>query len=92
MPVLYHHAPWYDKNYETSSIIVYLANILTHLVGYSCYPDERQIDLHEFTNSPEFAFILKSGIELDYETMANLTSQIRQTILAEADNVMRLFE
>ncbi len=93
MPILYHHAPWYDKNYETSSIIVYLANILTHLVGHSCYPDEKQIDLHEFTNSPEFAFILKSGIELDYETMLNLTGgQIRQTMLAEADNVMRLFE
>jgi len=92
MPILYHHAPWYDKNYETSSIIVYLANILTHLVGYSCSPDERQIDLHEFTKSPEFAFVLKSGVELDYETMMNLTNQIRQTILAEADNVMRLFE
>lgn len=92
MPVLYHHAPWYDKSYEMSSIIIYLANVLTHLAGHSCYSDERQIDPRTFTNSPEFAYALQSGIDLDYEKTLNLVNQIRQTIVAEADNVMRLFD
>lgn len=92
MPVLYHHAPWYDKEFETSSIIIYLANILTHLVGFSCLPDEKKIDLNSFTHSPEFSFILKTGIDLDYESMMNLINHIRQTIITEADNVMQLFE
>ena len=92
MPILYHHAPWYDKEYEISSIMIYLANILTHLVGFSCYPDEKKIDLQEFINSQEFSFVLQNGIDLDYEKILNLMNQIRQTIIAEADNVMRLFE
>lgn len=92
MEVLYHHAPWYDKNYEMSSIIIYLANILTKLSGYPCHPNENQIDLNNFVNSKEFDFIIKSGFDIDYETMKNLTSHIQEFIFQEADNVMRVFE
>lgn len=81
MEILYHHAPWYDKNYETGSIIIYLANILTKLAGYSCHPNEQQIDLHEFTNSSEIDFIIKSGFDLDYKTIKKLTNHIQEFIL-----------
>jgi len=90
--VLCHHAPWYDKNCETNSIIIYLANILSKFAGYSCHPDEKQIDLHEFANSSEIDFITKSGFDLDYETMEKLISHIQESIVGEADNVMTLFE
>ena len=92
MQILYHHAPWYDKNYETNSMIIYLANIFTKLAGYSCHPDEKQIDLHEFANSSEVNFIIKSGFDLDYETIKKLISHIQEFILIEANNVMKLFE
>ena len=92
MQILYHHAPWYDKNYETNSMIIYLANIFTKLAGYSCHPDEKQIDLHEFANSSEVNFITKSGFDLDYETIKKLISQIQDFMLIEANNVMKLFE
>ncbi|MBW1677101.1 MAG: HDOD domain-containing protein [Deltaproteobacteria bacterium] len=92
MQVLYHHAPWYDENYGTNSIIIYLANILTKLSGYSCHTDEKQIDPHAFANSSEIDFIIKSGFDLDYETIKNLTSHIRESISVEGDNIMRLFE
>lgn len=92
LPVLYHHAPWYDKSYEMSSIIVYLANILTHLVDYSCHPGEKKIDLQAFTGSREFDYLLKNGLDFDQETFMNLISRIRQTIVVEADNVLGLFE
>jgi len=65
MQVLYYHAPWYNKKYETNSIILYLANILTKLSGYSCHKDEKQININEFANSPEIDFAIKSGFDLD---------------------------
>lgn len=92
MQVLYHHAPWYDKNYGTNSIIIYLANIFTKLSGWSCHPDEKQIDPHAFATSSQIDFVIKSGFDLDYETIKSLTSQIQESISVEANNVMTLFE
>jgi len=92
MQILYHHAPWHDKNYRTNSIIIYLANVLTKLAGHPCHPDEKQIDLHEFANSSEVDFIIRSGFDLDYEATKKLISDIQEFILVEANNVMRLFE
>jgi HD-like signal output (HDOD) protein len=85
MQVLYHHAPRYDIHYMTKS------NIFTKLAGYTCHPDEQAIDLAEFANSPEMAFVNKSGFALDYETMEDLNGQIQASVAAEADNVMTLF-
>ncbi|NVM21162.1 MAG: HDOD domain-containing protein [Desulfobacterales bacterium] len=92
MQVLYHHAPWQDKNHGANHIIIYLANILAKLAGYPCLPSEKQIDLHEFANSQEFNFVIKSGFDLDYQTMEKLLIQIQELLLGEADNVMRLLE
>jgi HD-like signal output (HDOD) protein len=92
MQVFYHHAPWYDKNYETNAIILYLANIFTKLSGYSCHEDEKQINLDEFVNSAEIDFITKSGFDLDYETIKNLIIHIKEFVSAEAENVMSLIE
>ena len=92
MGILYHHAPWYDKNYVTNAIVIYLANILTKLAGHSCHAEEKQIDLKEFANSSEVDFIIKSGFDLDYETIKKFIYHIQEFVLVETDNVMRLFE
>jgi len=92
MQVLYHHAPWYDIDFTTNSNIIYLANIFTKLAGYSCHPDEKELDLEEFAGSPEMVFVNKSGFGLDYRAMADLNQQVQESVLAEADNVMTLFE
>jgi HD-like signal output (HDOD) protein len=92
MGILYHHAPWYDKNYMTNAIVIYLANILTKLAGYSCYAKEKEIDPYKFASSSEVDFIMKSGFDLDYETIKKFIYHIQEFVLAEADNVMRLFE
>jgi len=92
MQVFYHHAPWYDKNYETNSIILYLANIFTKLAGYPCHQDEKRIDPNEFANSPEINFVIKNGFDLDYGTIKNLISHIREFVSEEAENVMSFFE
>ena len=92
MGILYHHAPWYDKNYATNAIVIYLANILTKLAGHSCHVKEKQIDPYKFASSSEVDFITKSGFDLDYETIKKFISHIQEFVLAETDNVMRLFE
>jgi HD-like signal output (HDOD) protein len=92
MQVLYHHAPWYDIHCMTQSNIIYLANLFTKMVGYTCHPQEKKIEMEAFANSPEIAFVNKSGFALDYEAMGMLTTQIEESVLTEADNVMTLFQ
>lgn len=92
LQVFYHHAPWHDKNYSTASTIIYLANIITKIAGYTCHPDEKQIDIDAFINSQEMAFINKSGFQLDKEGFKNLINQIQEYIAIEANNVLKLFE
>ena len=91
MQVFYHHAPWYDKNYEANSIILYLANIFTKLAGYPCHQGEKRIDIDEFANSAEVDFVIKSGFYLDHKTIKNLINHIRESASEEADNMMSFF-
>jgi len=89
--VLYHHAPWYDKDYEVNNIILYLANILTKLSGYPCHPQEPLLNLREFAHSPEINYINKSGFELDYAILAKLLGHIKEVVESESGNLMSLF-
>ncbi|MFC1862816.1 HDOD domain-containing protein [Thermodesulfobacteriota bacterium] len=92
MQVLYHHAPWCDANFEDSSIAIYLSNILTKLAGYSCHPNEKQIDPIEFSGSSEADFIIKNGFDLEPEVIENLIKHIQEFVMEEADNVLKLFD
>jgi putative nucleotidyltransferase with HDIG domain len=92
MQVFYHHAPWYDKNYSAHSIIVYLANILTKLAGFSCHPDEQEMHPQEWSGTPEFDFVVKSGFDLDHETIKIFITHIQEFVLEESNNVLKLFE
>jgi putative nucleotidyltransferase with HDIG domain len=92
MQVLYHHAPWHDKNSESASIIIYLANIFTKLAGYSCHPDEKQLDPAILAASPEAEYVTKSGFDMDLRTLQNMTSHIRDYIQEETENVLTLFD
>jgi HD-like signal output (HDOD) protein len=92
LQVLYHHAPWADKTYETGSIMVYLSNIVTKLAGYSCHMDEEVIDMEAFSKSSQVGYINKNGFELDYETLDKFVNHVREFVVEEADNVMRFFD
>jgi putative nucleotidyltransferase with HDIG domain len=92
MQVFYHHAPWHDKNYMTGSIIVYLANIFTKLAGYSCLPTEKKADLAEFARSKVMEYIVKSGFDLDHETMEKLVHSIQEIASSEGRNVLSFLE
>ena len=90
--VLYHHAPWYDREYESNSILLYLSNQLTRLSGYLCHPDELPPDPAGFAASKEMEYVVKSGFELDLRTIRNMVSHIQEFIQEEFDNVMTLFD
>lgn len=89
--VLYHHAPWHDHPYQTNSIIIYLANILSKLAGYSCHPNEKKMDIEQFGRSSELEFLVKNGFELDQGILRNLITMVQEYISEEAENVMRIF-
>jgi len=92
MEVLYHHAPWSDQNYSTSSIMIYLANIFSKLAGYPFHSLEKKMEPHEFAKSPELEFAVKSGVDLDYESIVNLTSHIEEIACKEVGELMKVLE
>lgn len=90
--VLFHHAPWYDKENENHTILLYLANVLAKIVGYTCHPDEHALDIETFAASPEAEYVSKSGFDIDLKTLQNLTSRIREHLQEEAGNILTLFD
>jgi len=92
MQILYHHAPWTDKNYETGSIMLYLGNIITKLAGYSCHKAEKEMDLQAFSRSSQVGYINKNGFELDHDILEKFIKHTQEFIVEETDNVMRFFD
>ncbi|MBN2417942.1 MAG: HDOD domain-containing protein [Deltaproteobacteria bacterium] len=92
MYILYHHAPWGDKNFESGSIILYLANMITKIAGYYCHDNEKIIDPLEFTKSSQAAYINKNGFDLGGETLMNIITHVKEYIAEEANNVMKIFK
>jgi HD-like signal output (HDOD) protein len=90
--ILYHHEPWADKDYEIGSIMIYLADMITKLAGYSCHSYEEAIDLKAFSQSSEIEYINNKGFKLDYDTLEKLVAHIREFVVEEADSLMRVFD
>ncbi|OPX40831.1 MAG: hypothetical protein B1H13_05340 [Desulfobacteraceae bacterium 4484_190.3] len=92
MQVFYHHAPWHDKDEAVGSIIVYLANILTKMAGYTCLEGEKKIELSQFASSKAMQFVVKSGFDLDSSSLEKLVLQIQDFIAMERNNVLNVFK
>lgn len=91
MQVFYHHAPWNDTHYPTGSIIVYLANLLTKMSGYTCLETEPVMGLEEFAESKALEFVVKSGFDLDRQHLETLLQNIQEFIQSEGDNMLNFF-
>lgn len=92
MQIFYHHAPWYDKNFTSGSIIVYLANILTKMTGYTCFHYEKKIQIAEVISPSVLDFINKNGFELEQQSFEILLEHIQEFISAEIDKVLNIFD
>lgn len=91
MQIFYHHAPWHDKNFTTGSIIVYLANMLTKMSGFTCLREEKKVQVSDVISSSVLDFINKNGFEIDKESFEILLQHIHEFIASEKNNVLNIF-
>lgn len=92
MQIFYHHAPWYDKNFTSESIVLYLSNILAKIAGYTCCEGEKDVDASEILRPSMLEFLNKNGFDLNEESFKNLVVLIKEYISAESNNVLNMFE
>jgi putative nucleotidyltransferase with HDIG domain len=92
MQIFYHHAPWHDDNYTTGSTILYLANMLTKIVGYPCFKDEKQAEISDIINPAMLSYLNKNGFEIDGASFERLLQRINDHISNESSNVLSIFE
>ncbi|MEI6125347.1 MAG: HDOD domain-containing protein [Pseudomonadota bacterium] len=92
MQIFYHHAPWYDKNFTSGSIILYLANILTKISGYTCFEKEKEVADSDIMKPGTLEYLNKNGFELDEVSLKKLQNLINECITAESDNVLKIFD
>lgn len=90
--ILHHHEPWKDENYGKGSIILFLADLITKAAGYSCHVDEEEADLRRFLQSDQARCISDKGFKVGYETLEESVRYIRESVVGEADNMMRVFD
>ena len=89
--VFYHHAPWQDKIYPTGSCLIYLANIFTKLAGFPASAFEAKLDANQLISPNAMSYLIKSGFDLDTQTIDSLLVQINQLITENGHNVMGFF-
>lgn len=92
MQIFFHHAPWHDKSFTTESAILYLANILTKVSGFTCSSEEKPITASDIMRPTLLEFLNKTGLDIDEESYKNLLLLIREHISAENANVLTMFE
>ncbi|MEN8257290.1 MAG: HDOD domain-containing protein [Thermodesulfobacteriota bacterium] len=85
--VYYHHAPWLDKNFHKGSTIIYLANILAKMAGFSCLGEEKKIEVDQFVKSKAMQLIMGSGLNIDGDTIKQLLESIKK-LLAEDQGLL----
>ena len=91
-PVLYHHAPWHDRDSPCSSIVVYLANIFAKIIGYPSLKDEEPTTRELFRNPKLLKFLHLNGFELDAKKLDVMLGNLCQVINRGEDNVLHLFD
>ena len=74
-----HHTPWKDTTtYTTGSTIIFLANILTKMTGYTCVAEERVLTIEEFNRSTAMHFINKNVFKLDVSLIEKFITHINE--------------
>jgi putative nucleotidyltransferase with HDIG domain len=92
MQVFYHHAPWYDLNYTSGSIIIYLSDVMSKISGYTCIENEQKTEIDALINSKVFDFLIKNGFDLNKKTLEKLLDRTNDLITNETNNVLKIFD
>ena len=86
MQVFYHHVPWHEPEFAENAAIIYLANILTKMAGFSCLEEEKKLEFDVFAQSKAVKRLNEIGFMLDTETLKILLYDI-QALLEEDDSI-----
>lgn len=91
LPVFFHHAPWHAEEFSNATVIVYLANLLTHMAGYPTLAEEPKMDPQQFAESDQCLFLVRSGFDLNASFLSRLAEQI-PILLAENPQLLSFLE
>lgn len=84
MQVFGHHLPWKEKEFTSGALIIFLANILTKIAGYSCLAEERSYSLDEFGKSKAIKILTQHGLAVDTAVLQQFLAQIKEFVSADA--------
>lgn len=92
LPVLHHHAPWDEHEYQEAAALVYLSDLLAKMAGYPSHVDEKDVDPDTFVSSPEARFLARKGFDLDQAALQRLISEVKELIRPEGGNMMDIID
>ncbi len=84
MQVFRHHVPWKESEFTSGAFIIFMADVITKLAGYTCLEEERQLTIEQFCKSKAMHFIHKHGFKLDAALLENFIQQINEFVAVDA--------
>ncbi|MCK5545063.1 MAG: hypothetical protein KAI35_07585, partial [Desulfobulbaceae bacterium] len=73
-------------------IIVYLANVIAKLTGFTSLDSEPVPDIDRFIDSKVMEFIDKAGYNMDEKTLREIVRQVMNIIYTDGKDMLTLFE
>lgn len=83
MQVYLHNTPWRESEFTSGAFIIYLANILAKIAGYSCLQEERVPTLEQFSKSRSLHIIKENGFALDVSILEQFIGQIEEFVAVD---------
>jgi putative nucleotidyltransferase with HDIG domain len=80
MAVGHHHRPWDCEEHQDIASIIYFANILCKINGYSSYCREAKVSVDEFLDSEQAVFLNKKGFDINHDSINHLSAELREII------------
>lgn len=80
MSVGYHHRPWDCEQHQDIASIIYFADILCKINGYSSYCREAQVSVDDFLDSEQAVFFKKKGFDMDHDLINHLSAELKDIV------------
>ncbi len=80
MAVGHHHQPWGCEKHQDVASVIYFANILCKINGYSSYCREAKVSVDEFLDSEQAVFLREKGFEIDHDSINHLSAELREIV------------
>ncbi len=82
--ILHHHAPWKESDFSSGTFIIFLANIVTKMAGYTCLDQEPTLDIDKFSKLKAIQIINQNGFEVDSTLLEKIRMQVTEFVGTES--------